>query len=509
MSISTTPTKNVYGTMVNGRMLRPRKSKTAEKPQRNMNEDIVPAFDEMKERELKHLGEMVSMADNYRYGDAESLDMICRVAKLYLGYEVSTRINPRLDDAVAKTVLCGKIKNIRDRGMKAKSKLEVCKLLNEISKPDGEKTVKTYLQGKSEKDRFEIAKELLRYFKAPLNPQNMDFQGCLDEYRQRVTDGRVEVCNKVLQTLGYQVVKVENVKTPVEVQQVVRAAFDGRLNLPTPEDNEAGTGYSPTYQKFINGSISASNDLPQDYNFATTKLGKAMALSENMKIMIPDIRKAVQDANLPQEVAANLSLSDVAHLMLNARGLERQDCIKFQQITPRCSNGAREEFWENFGKDAGKLKMLKDTLSEYGVDAEYIRDLLTNIKVIGQPCVEQDKEYKQPIPEISIHHGFYIQDAAAQKNPLMVDDPANYEICIDFPSQGINTHKQNNNENGFKHMADVNSVDGKSTYRLVTYPEEKGRTTLISVGTRQISAEISGKENLMTYVQMAERKSYS
>ena len=519
MSIVTTPTENIYGTVINGRVMRPRRPRIGESPRRNIEEDIVAPFDTFKEKELARLEETVRLVEGYKYGDTQGLEFIRRMASLNLGFEISEGFMkkvPYFTEEEARQALGGRLKEIKDRGIKAKSKLEVRKLLNDINKPEGEKAVQTYLQEKSSKDRFEIAKELLRYFKEPLNPQNLDFQGCDNDYKQKVADGRMQACNKVLRTLGYEVVKVDNIKTPTEIQQVVRAAFDGRLNLPTHEDTVAGNGYSKNYNFFANPDhdvfgprdLSSFTPLPADYDFAATELGKAMALSDDMKIMIPDIQKAVRNARLPLEVAENLSLSDVAHLMIKEKRIERQDHIKFKQINPKCSVGAREKFWEDFGKNNEKMTMLRDALLEEGVDKEYIKDLLCNLRLTGQPVPERGKEYNQPIPEISIHHDFYIQDAAAQKNPLMVDNAANFGICIDFPSLGINTHKQNGKENGFKHMADTMSIDGNSAYRLVTYPDESGRGTLISVGTKQISAEMPDKENLLTYAQMAERKSY-
>lgn len=89
---------------------------------------------------------------------------------------------------------------------------------------------------------------------------------------------------------------------------------------------------------------------------------------------------------------------------------------------------------------------------------------------------------------------------------MLVDDISNFELCIDFPSLGINTHKANGKEFGFKHLADTKSIDGKHIYRLVSYPEEKGRETFISIGTKQIFTETQKNKNLQSYIQMSERE---
>ena len=450
--------------------------------------------------------------------DRESFEYIYKMAKNFLNYRGPDKYIPKhtkfdcckISEKSATEILSDISKLI----IKAKSRPNAMKMLSIIDKPNYEDAVSAFLQNKDEIERLGIARELIKYFKEPLTQKNKDINAFNEDDRQKDADKRMDDCNKILQALGYKIVKIKNIKTPPEIQQVIRAAFVGRLYIPSKEDTEFGSGYSPEYQRFANlidstqhhKKSSPYTPLPAYYDFADTKLGQAFALSDNMKMLIPHIHRAICEAKLPKEVAENLSLSDVAHLMVQQKGLRKQDYISFEDINKRCSTGTREKFWKNLSQDTVKLDLIRDTLLEMGVDKEFICDWLSNIRKNGAPHAEREKKYHPPIPDFSIHHKFHIQDAAAQRNAMLVDDISNFELCIDFPSLGINTHKANGKEFGFKHLADTKSIDGKHIYRLVSYPEEKGRETFISIGTKQIFTETKKKKNLQSYIQMSERE---
>lgn len=372
------------------------------------------------------------------------------------------------------------VKELAEKMLDARSGLEA-KAILKISKGNvPEQTVAEYMKDKSPEEQWHSVKSVLSAFK------------------KSPTDEHQKAFNFLLAQYGYSIVKIENRKTPVEAQQVVRAAFDGSLKIPTEKDTQKGVGYSKGYQDFLNGKIQSGS--PSKYNF-DTKLFRALEMSDNTEKLSVHIKDAIRRQRLPQEVVDNLSLSDAAHMLYEARyhrTPQPEENIPFQAIEPNCDEGLKNKFWKDFAQNANKTKMLQETLAQKGVSKEYISFMMESIRENGtpNPTIPEDMHFDGQIPSISLHHKFYIQDAAFHKDMMKVDDPKNYEVVIDYPRQ--KTHEE------LKHGADCITPDGKYAYRLVYADDGAGRDAFISDGLKTITTATKDG-NRMTYNRLSQK----
>lgn len=372
------------------------------------------------------------------------------------------------------------VKKLAEKMLDARSALEAKNILKISQGSVLEKTVAQYMKDKSPEEQWHSVKSVLSAF------------------RKSPTAEHQEAFNSVLAQYGYSIVKIENRETPVEVRQVVRAVFDGTLKIPTEEDTQKGIGYSKGYQDFLNGKIQSGS--PTKYNF-DTKLFRALEMSDNTEKLGVHIKDAIRRQRLPQEVVDNLSLSDAAHMLYEARyhrTPQPEENISFQAIEPNCDEGLKTKFWKDFAQDANKTKSLKEALAQKGVSKEYISFMMESIRESGtpNPTIPEDMHFDGPIPSISLHHKFYIQDAAFHKDMMKVDDPKNYEVVIDYPKQ--KTHEE------LKHGADCISPDGKYAYRLVYTDDGAGRDAFISDGLKTITTTTKDSSR-MTYNRLSQK----
>ena len=373
------------------------------------------------------------------------------------------------------------VQNLAQKMLDTRRDLEVKNILKIHQANDPENTVAQYLKDKSPEERFHSIKSMLGAFKNSPKP----------EYQ--------EAFNKILAPYGYKIVKIENRETPLEARQVVRAAFDGNLKIPTEEDTQKGVGYSQGYQDFLSGKIKSGS--PAKYNF-DTKLFKALEMCDNTEKLGSPIREAIRKQRLPQEVVDNLSLSDAAHLLHQSRYPHRspqpEETISFQAIDPNRDEGLRNQFWKGIATDKAKTRVLQETLAKKGVSKEYIAFMMESIRENGvpNPTIPDDMHFDGPIPTISLHHKFYIRDAAFHKDMMKVDDEQNYEIVIDYPKQ--KTHEE------LKHGADCTTPDGKYAYRLVYADDGAGRDAFISDGLETITTPTQDT-NRLTYNRLSQK----
>ena len=115
---------------------------------------------------------------------------------------------------------------------------------------------------------------------------------------------------------------------------------------------------------------------------------------------------------------------------------------------------------------------------------------------VPNPTIPEDMHFDGPIPQIDLHHKFYIQDAAFHKDMMKVDDPKNYEIVINYPNQ--NTHDE------LLHGADCISADGKSAYRLVYINDGRRRDAVICDGLETVTVDTKDF-NRLTYNYLAQK----
>lgn len=372
------------------------------------------------------------------------------------------------------------IKKFATKLLDARSALEVKSLYIKSKENEPEKSIAQYMKDKTPEEQWHVVTSVLAFFRKNPEEKYQDF------------------CNMTLAPFGYKLVAVANKTTPLIYRQVVRAAFDGYLSIPTPDDNKKGIGYSPQYVQFMQSKKQLSAPAQRFDN----QLFSAMEKSKNMSLLIPDIKKAIRAAHLPQLVVDNLSLSDVAHLMYTKRYPHRtpqpEEMIEFIQINPDCQEGVKTQFWKDFATDASKTKSLQKMLVAKGVSQEYISLMMQSIRENGtpNPTITPDQNFKGVIPSISLHHKFYIQDASfLRDNFMQVDSVNNFEIVIDYPNQ--KTHKE------LKHGGDCISQDGKLAYRLVYADDGCGRDAFLSTGLETLTTTQDTAR--ITYNQLAQQ----
>ena len=389
-------------------------------------------------------------------------------------------------------IRCSNPEKVRDALKQAldKRKLyEVKMLYNLAKKENGEQAVAQYLKDKRPEERFHSVKSLLEYF------------------RDHPNDSNLEICNKIMKSYGMEIVAIPNRETPVHDRQVLRAVFDGFLKIPEKDKATGEVGYSAGYIGFaspqgLQGAQCETIKAPESYDFENNAAIRAMQMSENLENLIPAVKSIVRKSGMPAEVFDGLSMSDIAHMLYTnkyKREPQAGETISLTALNENCTEGVKQRFWLEFGKDTEKRNNLKKCLENRNVDPNFIADLLVQIKENGSvtlPDADNKEKYNQPVPTLSLHHKFYIQDAVFLGDKMKVDSLSNFEVIVDYAGQ--ETHDD------LKHGADCVSEDGNTAYRLVYIDDGKGNDYYLTAGLEDVYSTARGQESSrVTYNKLA------
>lgn len=326
----------------------------------------------------------------------------------------------------------------------------------------------------------------------------------LEDFRHNPTEEKRIAYNEILKAHGRKIERISDVKTEHNVQMVIRAAFEGEFTTPTEVSTQSGQGYSHGYVKFADphgnntSGLIAGGKLPENYDWESNTAIQAMSLSENMSKLIPDLKAAIKNQHIPQEVVDGMTISDVAHILYKEKNGGQAPAdnqkIQFNRLNEECDEGARIKFWKEFGKDNEKMSSLRKVLESRGVCKEYINDLFEQIKERGTTTLNVNK-YPEPHPKLSVHHKMYVQDAALLKeNAMKIDDLENFAAVVDFPNE--------QNHEGFEHAVDT--IRDDTAFRLVNLRDTEKETVYLQVGTESYTApRRSDYKDRMTYRDFA------
>jgi len=332
-----------------------------------------------------------------------------------------------------------------------------------------EDALKDYMKSKSPDDLYLCMKEILK------------------DYKEDRTDEKRERYNKVLGLYGKKIEQVPYSETSMDERKVIRYSFEGAFIVPTKEDEAGKTWYSDKYYEFMDkGDLNPpkSKYKEVDYDLEKSPVIQAIRESKNMSKMLTQIRTQLVSQQIPPEVFEQCNISDIAHMLYKGYSKDRNKdkaptegmMLPFKDVNPACDDGAKKQFWKEFSEDDKKMEALGESMLSRGADPKYVGDLLDNIREKGTVMLENAKNsdvYKQPTPDLSVHHKFYIQDATSLGDMMKVNDLDNFVVVVDFGAE--------KNHDLFHDYVD-RDIDGVSE-RLVDLQDGKnGKSWVVSAG---------------------------
>lgn len=304
--------------------------------------------------------------------------------------------------------------------LKKREQFEVKKirqLINHSFDDDGMSAMRMFFEQKNGADLHSSIRSLLEDYTAHRTPENR------------------EKYNKALAMVGMQIVEISPKQAALNDKLVARCAFEGAFVFP---EKNSEYGYSETYRALMKDTAPRHRTKISDEEFAALPVVQSIQKSENMALMLPQIKRELQNHGIDAATAKELNLYDCARILYDTYGSrerlpQKDELLVFSRINNECEEGVRQTFWKKFARNEKLMNALKQDLVEHNTDPKYIKDLMLNLKENGTVTLpDQQDKYRQPLPTLSVHHKLHIKDVGQLGDVMEVDRMDNFMACVDY-----------------------------------------------------------------------------
>ena len=207
--------------------------------------------------------------------------------------------------------------------LKKREQFEVKKirqLINHIGEDDGMSAMRTYFSQKNGADLHSSIRSLL------------------EDYNAHRTSENREKYNKALAMVGMQIVEISPKQATLNDKLVARCAFEGAFVFP---EKNGEYGYSATYRALMKDTAPRHRTKISEEEFAALPVVQSIQKSKNMALMLPQIRRELQNHGIDAAAAKELNLYDCARILYDTYGPrdrlpQKDDLLVFSKINKEC-----------------------------------------------------------------------------------------------------------------------------------------------------------------------------